>query len=852
LRNFLTKISLFILIGILIVACVSEKRVPEGKKFLVKNEVLVNNKKVTTDDATNQIYQKPNSSILGYPLKLNLYNMANLKHDSLYKAKFINDPEKYKRMSKFYSAKQVNRLGESFWYAGFSDYLARVGEPPVIIDDKSALKSTVRLKSYYFNNGFFNVTSSYKIDSIGNKKGKVKYIVNTGEAFLIDTLETAIQTPALDTLYQKNKVDSKIKVNNPYNKDQIDEERSRLTTLFRNNGAYLFQQNYISFDIDTINKKNKADLNLKIGDYSYRVGDSTYTEPFKIYKISDVNIYTDYDQNITKLKNIDTTKTVYNGFNIYSNGKLKYKPKAITNGSFINKGNLYTDINSTLTSRYFNNLKVFNYPTIQYNPDPKDSTGNSLVANIYLKPKKKYGLETSLDVTHSNIQDIGLSGTAALSIRNVFNGAETFQIAASGTIGSSRDQSKDNSQFFDTNEYAIDFRLNFPRILMFFNTDNIIPKKMIPSTTISAGLGAQNNIGLDKETLNTALSYNWTIRKNTTAKFDLVNIQFIKNVNTSNYFYVYESSYDDLNTISKPYNTADPSFYDANGNLIIESGTNGFLDAVLGPDPTIFLPQTEYEQVNSINEQKNRLTENNLIFATNFSYNKSTKIDDLDERYFSFRTKLETAGNFLSLITTNQPVNQNGYKEIFGLEYSQYAKIDLEYIKHWDLNHKKVIAFRSFVGFALPYGNANYIPFSRSYYAGGSNDNRGWLAYSLGPGSSNSINNYNEANFKIALNLEYRFNILGNFNGALFVDSGNIWNVFDNVTYQPAVFESLSSLQEMAMATGFGLRYDFGFFVFRFDFGFKAYNPADNGNPKWFYDFGFKSSVVNIGINYPF
>jgi outer membrane protein assembly factor BamA len=852
LRNNITKISLIILIGLLIVACVSEKRVPEGKKLLVKNEVIVNDKKIKTEDVYNQIYQKPNSYILGYPLKLNLYNMSNLKHDSLYKAKFVNNPEKYYRQSKFYSAKQVNRKGESFLHAGFNDYLARVGESPSIIDSKSAEKSAIRLQSYYFNNGFFNVRTNFKIDSIGNKKGKINYTISTGEGFKIDSLKSSITTPALDTLYQKNKTNSKIIAGNQYSKKDIDEERSRLTTIFRNNGAFLFQQNYINFEIDTIQKNNKASINLKINDYSYRSEDSTYNEPFKIYNISKVNIYSDYDQNITKLNLNDSNKVVFNDFNIYSKGKLKYKPYSITDGVFIKKGNLFKDENTYLTSRYFNNLKVFNYPTIQYDFDPADSTQNSLIANIYLKPKKKYGLETGLDITHSNIQNIGLSGSASLLIRNVFNGAETFQMGVIATIGSSREESNNDSRFFDTNEYAIDFRLNFPRLLMFFNTDNIIPKSMIPSTSISAGFGGQTNIGLDKQTLNMAYSYNWTVKKNTTARFDLVNIQFVKNLNTSNYFNVYESSYDDLNTIAQPYQPIEPSAYDENGNLIIESGTDWFLDATLSPEPEIDLNEPEYEEVFGINEQKERLTEDNLIFASNFSYNVSTKVDEVDERYYSFRTKFETAGNFLYLTTLNQTDNENGNNTVLGLEFSQYAKIEFDYIKHWDFYNKKVLAFRSFVGIAVPYGNANSIPFLRSYYSGGSNDNRGWLAYTLGPGSSNSINDYNEANFKIALNLEYRFNILGSLYGAFFADAGNIWHVLDNVTYEPSMFKGLDSVDEIALATGFGLRYDFTFFVIRFDFGHKTYNPADNGNEKWFYSRNFDSTVLNIGINYPF
>ncbi|MDH3699352.1 MAG: BamA/TamA family outer membrane protein, partial [Flavobacteriaceae bacterium] len=177
---------------------------------------------------------------------------------------------------------------------------------------------------------------------------------------------------------------------------------------------------------------------------------------------------------------------------------------------------------------------------------------------------------------------------------------------------------------------------------------------------------------------------------------------------------------------------------------------------------------------------------------------------------------------------------------------------EVDYIKYWDLSGSNVMAFRSFLGIAVPYGNSNSVPFVRSYFAGGSNDNRGWFPYSLGPGSTQAINDFNEANFKIALNLEYRFPIVGDIKGALFADAGNIWNVWDNVDDPKAVFRGFESLDELALGTGFGLRYDFSYFVFRLDTGFKTYNPANEPSRRWFTEYNFSNAVFQIGINYPF
>ena len=159
---------------------------------------------------------------------------------------------------------------------------------------------------------------------------------------------------------------------------------------------------------------------------------------------------------------------------------------------------------------------------------------------------------------------------------------------------------------------------------------------------------------------------------------------------------------------------------------------------------------------------------------------------------------------------------------------------------------------RTFVGIAVPYGNSEDIPFVRSYFAGGSNDNRAWYPYSLGPGSTQNINDFNEANFKLSFNLEYRFPIVGDLKGALFSDLGNIWNIWDSEEDPAATFSGFRSLEDIAWGTGFGLRYDFTYFVFRADVGFKTYNPAELPNKRWFRDYNFANAVLQIGINYPF
>lgn len=847
-KKISTKIATFIVIGIIISACDAEKRVPNGKQRLTKNEILVNGKASKSEDITNQLYQKPNSTFLGYKLRLNLFNLATPNPDSVYQAKFTNHPGKYERMSKWLSAKQVDRLGQSFWYQGIDNFLKKTGEPPVIVDTVRTSKSISKIEYYYFNKGFFNVKANYKLDSISAKKAKIKYTITTSTPYSIDTLSTKIQTPALDSLYQTRISNSFIKSGKQYNTKDFEDEKERITTHFRNQGVYNFQPNYVTFDLDTLNNNKKVNVNLIINDYSFQDKDSTKTEPFKIFKISDVNIYTDYSA--TDNSNVFADSTTYNNFNLYSHSRLKYKPKAITDAVFITKGSLFADFRTVLTTRYLNNLKIFNYPTILYKIDERDSTANSLIANVYLSPRKKYSLGTTFDVTHSNIQDVGIAGSISETIRNVFNGAETLELSARGNIGSSKDLANPESKFFNVSEYGIDLKLNIPRIWFPFATEKIIPKSMIPSTLVSTGLSNQKNIGLDKQNVTGVLAYNWNPKRNNTARFDIFNIQYVRNLNPENYFNVYESSYTELNNLAKTYNYTD--YIDTDGNLTIEEGTSDFTNDVLNED--IIVSENDFATISSIEERRIRLTENDFILSTSYSFSKTTKTDLKDNTFYQFRTKIESAGSLLSLVSTaaNLPKNQNGNYEIFNLEYSEYVKTEFDYVKYWDLSKEKVLAVRSFFGIAIPYGNSNNIPFSRSYFAGGSNDNRAWEPYRLGPGSTGAVNDYNEANMKIALSAEFRFKILGSVKGALFADAGNIWNVFDNITDTRATFDGFEDFKEIALGTGFGLRYDLDFFVVRFDLGFKTFNPANEMGKRWFYDYDFAHSVFNFGINYPF
>lgn len=821
----------------------------------MENTIIENNKKNHKEEISNLLYQHPNSSIpiLGVRLRLQMYNIARPKADSLYHQWLKQNPKAHKNLTWLLSEKQVNRLGESFAIAGINNFLIKTGEPPALYDTLRTAKSITRLKNYYFNKGYFDTTVKTKVDTISTKKVKAIYDIQTGDPYYIDTLTQEISTAALQEIFNKNKSKSHIKSNTVFDVANFDSERARITNDFRNNGAYYFQELNIRYEVDTVlGVKNKANVKLIVEPRTLKSGDELIQEPFKLYQISDVNIYTD---NSSKDQAYFLDSIQHKNFNIYSSTKLQYKPKAITDAIFITKGSVFSDQRRVLTSRAISNLRVFNYPVIEYIEDKRDSTGQSLITNIYLTSRKRKTFSPSLDITHSNIQDFGLAGSVGLLFRNVFKGAEILEFAVKGSIGSSRQMNNPNNVFFNVTEYGADVKLTFPRVFFPISTQRVIPKSMLPNTTMSLGISRQRNIGLDKDNFTSIINYRWMPSRNNAFSFDLVNAQYVRNTNPGNYFNVYKSSFRRLNEIAQNYKSElPPSYFDPQGNLYQNNQTTSdFIAQALDSGNPLNASAEDLRDISSINERKVRLSENNLIVASNILFTRTTKTSINDNNFYTLRAKVESAGAILNLLTSDKDKKgPTGHKTIFDVEFSQYIKSEIDFVKYWDLGRKRVIAIRGFAGIAVPYGNSNSIPFSRSYFGGGSNDNRGWQSYRLGPGRSGGINDFNEANMKLLFSGEYRFNVTGPWYGALFVDASNIWNVFDDIKDKNYTFNGVSSLRDIAVATGFGIRYDFSFFVFRLDMGFKTYNPSLETRKEWFKEFNFKESVINVGINYPF
>ncbi|MEZ4793829.1 MAG: hypothetical protein R2783_10305 [Gelidibacter sp.] len=291
-KHVFAKISLITLTIALFTSCNAIKRVKEDEHLLTKNTVYVNDKKNNTEIVNNLIYQRPNGTLLGYPLRLHLYNLARPNIDSILNAKYRNPEHPRTAQKKLLSVKQYEALIQA--KKSINTWWKKTGEAPVIVKEEKAEKSRKLLRQYYFSKGWFNTETSYTINKTDNQRATVDYFVKTGTPYVLDSITAKISTPSIDSLYSQNlKYGSLIKSGQQYDENNYTQERSRISEQLRNLGYFHFGEDYINFAIDTVNTDHKVNTDLIIQNRMVRNADSITRTPFKVYKIKEVNIFTD-------------------------------------------------------------------------------------------------------------------------------------------------------------------------------------------------------------------------------------------------------------------------------------------------------------------------------------------------------------------------------------------------------------------------------------------------------------------------------------------------------------------------------------------------------------------------------
>ncbi|MDN5396629.1 MAG: outer membrane protein assembly factor, partial [Chryseobacterium sp.] len=259
---------------------------------------------------------------------------------------------------------------------------------------------------------------------------------------------------------------------------------------------------------------------------------------------------------------------------------------------------------------------------------------------------------------------------------------------------------------------------------------------------------------------------------------------------------------------------------------------------------------------------KDRQTQDIIISSMiyNFVYNEIGKKDYPNAFYFN--GKVELAGNILSIF--NQKRDAGGVvaspqRTIFGIPYAQFVKFDIDTRKYFKFNGNQTLVLRQFIGVGIPYGNSQDMPVIKSYFNGGSNDIRAWVAFGgLGPSDSQvdeRVRTYMTNNVKLTTNIEYRIPFNEMYEGALFTDIGNTWSIRkagDGGSYGDE-FKFNKFLGQMGIGSGFGLRVNVAYITFRLDLAYKIYDPNKPDGDRWrFKNFQPFKPTLNIAFGYPF
>ena len=835
------KIFIFFLLTLFLSACSSVKRVQDSQFLLTQNTITVNEKKNTNTDLNELLVQKPNSKTLGLPLSLYFYNLGDNTKPKKPSEWGKTKPKTYNFIKNIFSEKQSISYAKSM--IGLNNWFLKNGQSPIIINDDKIKKTINNLNAYHKNNGYFRVDVSSKKELLKNKKASINYIINTGRPTFLDAIITKIKSPVLDSLYQSKKASSYLKTGDQFNETNFIKEAKRITNLFRNSGIYHFTESDLGYyNIDSANTNNyKTNVDLVIFDKKrvLKTNGEYVLKPYYIQKLRKVTVFTDYSFTEKDSPYLDSIN--YQGINFLAHKKIKYNPKLLSESIFIKPNEVYADSLRNLTRKHLKSLRNFKVTNIKY--ETVDSLNNQLDVSIFLTPLDKFSLDLETELTHSNIRDLGVSAKFSIVNRNIFKGAEIFKLSfLSSFFNASQDANKEE-RFFNSWEIGADMSLEIPRFVAPFGINKLVPKRMSPRTMFTLGTSIQQNIGLDRETVTALIDYKWQYNSKKTIQLDVFNTQYVRNLRIGNYFDIYNSEYIKLNSIAKEF------FNDPDYNLERQQETVSFMRTIFNNSNFQSNNPDSYRNNLNILDRYNIITSDFLIPTIAYSFTYNNQQDFRDNNFSFFKIRIANSGNIGGLLSNKK--DNNNRKTIFNIPLAQYFKTDIEYKKFWEIDDSSVIGFRSFIGAIIPYDNSA-IPFTKSYFAGGSNDIRAWQTYDLGPGSRNSGLEYNIGSLKFLTSAEYRFDLFGSLKGALFVDAGNIWDITNSIfAEEEARFNGLNSVKDIAVGSGFGLRYDFSFLVFRLDLGFKMHEPYLESN-KWFRNYNFSNAVYNIGINYPF
>jgi len=692
------------------------------------------------------------------------------------------------------------------------NWLRKIGEEPVIFDPDATAKSKVQIKTYISSKGYFDGKVMETIET-ANRKSKVYYNIDLKPAYTIRNIYYDIADTGLTKIVMFDSMDCLIERGKPYDASILSAERARLERIIRDQGFYSFSGDNIYFKIDsTIGNRQ---VNIYYGVKKLQKFDSNNNPvlvPNIQYKVRNIYIYPDYipkevlDGGEEYQRSLDTID--YKGYYFITNHKkptIKYE--VIIQALYIKPGATFNISNTERSQTHLMSFKTYRLVTIRYN----DTDGNSTIPDvpgildciIQLTPMSQQSFTVEVEGTNSG-GNLGGALNFIYQNKNLLHGAEQFNLKLKGAYEAF---SQSKTGIMSTQQYGVETSLRLPSFFLPFIKKDRFVKKYNPTTSIQAAYNYQNLPVYTRTVANATFGYLWKAGDYQT--------------HIVNPF--------QLNLVKIPY--INPDYY----TRVIEKSSyliNSYKDVLISGGSYSFI----------------------------FSNQKIKKSRD----YWFVRFNAEAAGNLLYIykkLTNSKMISDSlfNHYNIFGQPFAQFIRTDIDIRYNTIINDVSSMVYRGFFGIGIPYKNSIAMPFEKQYFEGGANGVRGWQVRSLGPGSyypPDATYIYQTGDIKLEANVEYRFKLFWILEGALFADAGNIWAIKNDKDRPGAQFRFNGFYKDIAVGSGFGMRFDFKFVLFRTDIGLKLRDPKYPVNSSWI--FSRPNPVIHdnlaivVAIGYPF
>ncbi len=818
-KSLIQNIYIIAVVAVLFTSCSPTKVLAPGEVYLKANKIRVSAKIIEQDVLFPYLKQRDNKRAL-WVFKVKMFQYLAFS-DSTANAKNEKKRERitHKNEKRLLAGKDSVEFKPQWIYK-----LKNGGEPPVVFDPVLAEATAKQFKKALFNRGYFTAeTNTFYQYNRDSSQVKVIYTAIEGIQYRLNKIALVIDDKTLLPAIKKANELSLLHAGDPYNTDKIDAERIRFSGEMRDQGYYYFSKEYIAYEIDSTLQNKQVNIKIIVKNPSNTdSADSTKAISHQRYTIGDITLNTSFNSKFTDQAE---DSIHFNNLIFINLSRLKYNPHTFSNKLFYQTGDFYSQKAEARTYTRLSGLNNFKYINIGFAKSPIDS--NTLNCNILMSPFPTQSVGVEMEGTNTS-GNLGVSGYLSYLHRNTFGNAEEFKVRFKGGVEAQQvnstnvDESGNKLNVFNTVEFGVETSLTFQDLILTHGLKSRILKRFNrPKTSLNFIMNYQNRPDFERFLTNASLSYTFTQKKENTHQFFInpIDISYIRVQKTLDF----EERLKELN------NPLLNSTYDNQfiaGSKIVETWTNKNTTK----QRSFMLNRAMFEVAGNV------LNVANKILGSEYAVDTAT--------------------------TTN-------YYAIGNVRYAQFVKAQNDFHFNTRINRTQTMAYRVLAGIGIPYGNAEVLPYDRSFYGGGANDMRGWQARSLGPGGlldSLKAGVDQVADIKILLGVEYRFNITKSIEGALFADAGNIWLLRKDEARSLAEFDINRFYKEIALSLGSGVRFNFGFLLVRLDWGVKIFDPALPEKQRFVLDRGdylknygentdgrsYQHSVFNLGIGYPF